>query len=140
MMTRLLAGLIVAPVAAISALYGTALLVGAPGNDAEAYSEPPGEPRLDLPYQSGEAADWLASVLAGTGPYPVQNGSEVDLASMARAARQTPETVTAQCASSHVALSCSLTEIGVARYGFSLQNMNGRWDVLEESVHRYDAP
>ncbi len=86
-----------------------------------------GEPPIALPYAEGEAAQWLADVLAGTGPYAAADAyggegyGDVDLAELAALADEPQpeapsapragdfyEVFTASCQPSHVLLSCSI--------------------------------
>lgn len=86
-----------------------------------------GEPPMPLPYAEGDAAQWLADVLDGTGPYAAADAhgagdyGDIDLAELAAlAAEPQPEApsepragdfhevFTASCQPSHVLLSCSI--------------------------------
>ena len=100
--------------------------------------EPPYEPRLELPYEEGGAASWLASVLDGKGPYEV-DGEMVDLAAVAQRAVD-GDGSSAMCDSSHVAFSCNLTdEVAGVRYGFGLQNnAEGGYEIPFDSVRAYE--
>lgn len=169
MMIRMLAALVLGSAAGVGALYGASRIVPtetapspapAPASEAAAPEPeaPMGEPPLDLPYGEGEAAAWLAAVLAGTGPYPAGDGA-VDLAAWAaRAAEPQPprpvepqvgdshaETV-AECQAGHVALACTITRtftswqdaFGASEsaelYTFSLQQDETGWRVMDGSV------
>ena len=87
-----------------------------------------GEPPLPLPYEDGEAAQWLASALEGSGPVPAMDAmtgdqlGDIDLADRAGLAAEpqpeapaepqagdTLEVHTAACQPSHVLLSCSIS-------------------------------
>ncbi len=108
---------------------------------AEGYAddEGPVDDRLPLPYEEGEAAVWLASVLEGSGPYDV-DGASIDLAALAATA-STGEGASASCDSSHVAFSCSLVdEASGVLYNFGLQNnAEGGYEIPDGNVRAYAA-
>lgn len=97
--------------------------------------EPVYDDRLPLPYGAGDDAVWLASTLAGTGPYNV-DGESVDLAAMAQEAAD-GGAVEASCDTSHVAMHCNMTRTDTGiRYSFGFQNTaDGGYEVPEGSVN-----
>lgn len=143
MIIRILAALVIAPAAAIGALYAASTVLTPPEATADRVSMAPpetpamaeGEPRGGLPYSDGQAAVWLAVVLAGTGPYPLSNAEgTVDLAALAAdVARGGGGAV--NCQPAHVAMACRLTRPGDGAYTFALQDTADHgWVVLENAV------
>lgn len=154
LIVRLLAGMALSLGAALGAQYLLSMASGEAGStpaDAGDITQsepdpitdydpaPVGEDRLAEPYPAGEAARWLADVLAGTGPYEV-TGSDapVDLAAIAADAAGSDAVGAAQCSPSHVMLSCVVSAgPDGPRYTFGLRNDNeAGWRVAEDSLSR----
>ena len=124
MIIRAFVGLVVAPVAAVAALYGLSMVMepspggyGAPAAEpvateepvSEPHEEPMGEPPIALPYEEGGAAAFLAETFAGTDAYWLWGvDSRADLASFSEQVAQPGSGGEASCAPSHVMVQCSL--------------------------------
>lgn len=165
MIIRILAGLVIAPAAAIGALYGASMVFTPPVSSSEAAldgeammeaeapveaapetqdggmaeDEPMGEPPIPLPYGDGEAAIWLVDLLEGTGPYPLTNADgEADLAALAAEAAS-GGAVSAECQTSHVSMICHLREDGGDRYSFGVTQTGGAYRVDDDGVSRHEG-
>ncbi|WP_440958893.1 hypothetical protein ACFELO_01940 [Oceanicaulis sp. LC35] len=152
MIIRLFMGLIVAPIAAIGALYGLSMVVEstpgvygalqdepAPAGDdtlSEPGDETMGEPPLALPYDAGGAAAFLATLFEGDEPYWLDGAdSRADLASVSAQIAQPGSGGEAECTPSHVQLHCTLRLQDGYGYGFALQNREGEgWTVVDDDV------
>lgn len=152
MIIRAFVGFVVAPVAAIAALYGLSMVMepnpgayGAPASEpvstgeepvSEPHEEPMGEPPIALPYEDGGAAAFLAETFAGTEAYWLWGvDSRADLASFSEQVAQPGSGGQASCAPSHVALVCQLQRADGYGYTFALQQAaDGGWYVLEDEV------
>ncbi|MGY6628357.1 MAG: hypothetical protein ACXIVL_07545 [Oceanicaulis sp.] len=140
MIIRILAALVIAPVAAIAALQAAAMVMTPQAASGDRVRMAPsgtfeGETRAAQPYADGEAAAWLAAVLAGAGRYPLANADgTADLAALAAEAARGGDAAV-NCQPAHVALACVLTRPGGGAYTFVLQNSEERgWVVLENAV------
>jgi hypothetical protein len=151
MIIRAFVGLVVAPVAAVAALYGLSMVMepspgvyGAPGSDpvtsdepvSEPHEEPMGEPPIALPYEEGGAAAFLADLFEGTDAYWLWGAdSRADLASFSAQIAEPGSGGEAVCTPSHVQLQCTLRREDGYGYAFALQNMDGEgWSVVNDEV------
>lgn len=152
MIIRAFVGLVVAPVAAIAALYGLSMVMepspgvyGAPGSEpvmtgeepvSETHEEPMGEPPIALPYEDGGAAAFLAETFAGTDASWLWGvDSRADLASFSEQVAQPGSGGEASCAPSHVMLHCTLQRADGYGYTFGLQqSADGGWSVVNDEV------
>ncbi|HCR65884.1 MAG: hypothetical protein CMH90_03640 [Oceanicaulis sp.] len=156
MIIRAFVGLVVAPVAAVAALYGLSMVMepspgvyGAPESEpvttgeervSEPHEEPMGEPPIALPYDEGGAAAFLADVFEGTEAYWLWGvDSRADLASFSAQVAQPGSGGDASCAPSHVMLHCSLQRADGYGYTFGLQqSADGGWSVVNDEVRLLD--
>ena len=155
MIIRAFVGLVVAPVAAVAALYGLSMVMepspgvyGAPAAEpvateepvSEPHEEPMGEPPIALPYEEGGAAAFLAETFAGTDAYWLWGvDSRADLASFSEQIAQPGSGGEASCAPSHVMVQCSLQRADGYGYTFALQQAaDGDWYVVDDEVRLLD--
>jgi hypothetical protein len=155
MIIRAFVGLVVAPVAAVAALYGLSMVMepspgvyGAPGPDpvateepvSEPHEEPMGEPPIALPYDEGGAAAFLANVFEGTEAYWLWGvDSRADLAGFSAQVAEPGSGGEASCSPSHVQLQCTLQRADGYGYTFGLQQLaDGGWFVVNDEVRLLD--
>ena len=155
MIIRAFVGLVVAPVAAVAALYGLSMVMepspgvyGAPETEPVATEEPVsepheeqmGEPPIALPYDEGGAAAFLADVFEGTDAYWLWGvDSRADLASFSAQIAEPGSGGEASCTPSHVQLQCTLQRADGYGYTFGLQqSADGGWFVVNDEVHLLD--